>query len=448
MPQHENDISNWIEHLAGALNALAPAAVPRSDPALGISFVDFFPNTDLTATLEILRGHPLLNAVLVGPSTERDAFMAVMPDGASRIELRQLVGSLVHLTIKTDGKNAAETMHRFLEDGNNHQLQGHQITVFDGLQVDRRVDLGEGAFIAPLNRIEADYRLLDEKWHLWMENLLSTVSWAGLPDSMKHEMLHYRDIRTRRSEQRESPTALVMKLAWGPAVVPANYASKIGNQPRYDFSVDQRAILNLLSIAMRMPMIARSTFITVEKWMEDISYNFNLGSGMSSYLNHDARSEPAEMSQDDEGVLIELIHGWKAYKGASNTLDIAIRKFAGSYYRTDMFQRNVEDAILDIATALEVLYQLDGPEITYKLATRAGWFIGTGPEDRLQTFEQVRSFYGVRSNLIHRGSVPPKASLEQARNDGSELALKTLLELLRRGSLPGNWGRLVMGGTG
>ena len=449
MPQHENDISNWIEQLAGALNALAPTAVSRSSPALGISFVDFLPNTDLTAALEILRGHPILKAVLSGPGTENDAFMAVVPNGAFRIELRVLVGCLVLLATNTGDKNAAETMHRFLDDGNNQKLEGHQITVFDGLKLDRRVDLGDGAFIAPLDLLEAEYALLDEKGRIWMENLLKEVSWEGLPDSMKHEILHYRDIRTRRSERGEGPTALVMKLTWGPAVVPANYGGEVDNKPRYDFPVDEWTILNLLSIAMRMPMIRRSTFIAVDRWMEGISYNFNLGgSRMSRYPDHDRRTDQAEMSQDHEEVLIQLIHGWQGYKGKRNTLDIAIRKFAGSYYRTGDVQRNVEDAILDIATVLEVLYQPDVPEITYKLASRAGWLIGTGPEDRFQIFKKVGRFYRVRSRLTHSGKGPRNVSLEQARKDGSEVVLKTLLELLRRGSPPGDWDRLVMGCTG
>ena len=448
MTQHENVTANWIENLAGALEALAPAADPRYYPALGISIVDFLPNTDLTAALEILRGHPILQSALGGTSANQDAFMAVVPNGALRIELRQLVGSLVYLAIKSDGKNAAETMHRFLDDGKNNQLQGYEITIFDGLKLDRRVDVGEGAFIAPFNLMDADFRLLDEHRYVWLEDLLRTLSWESLPDPMLHEILHYRDIKKRREEQGGSSAALVKRLTWGPAVVPANYDGEIVNQPKYAFPVDQSTILSLLTITMRMPMLARSTFESVEKWMEDISYNFNIGSGMRGYPGHDARTDQAEMSQDDGEIFVELIQNWQTYQGKRDALDIALRKLAGSYYRTGIFQSKSADAILDVATALEVLYELDNTEITYKLATRASCLIGTGPEDRFQVFEKVRKFYRVRSGLIHRGSAPPNASLEQARRDGSELVMKTLIELLRRGSPPSNWDKLVIGCTG
>ena len=448
MTQHENVPAYWIENLAGALDALAPAAVTRWYSALGISIVDFLPNTDLTAALEILRGHPVLKAVLPVSSTENDGFMAVIPNGAFHIELRVLIGCLVNLSINTDGNNAAETVHRFLDDGEKRQLQGHQITVFDGLKLDRRVDLGEGAFIAPLNLIDAEYKLFGEQRHLHLEDWLNTASWESLPDSILHEILHYREVKTRREEEGGSPTALVMRLSWGPAVVPANHGGGIGNQPKYEFPVDQWTILHLLSVTTQMPMIPRSTFENVDRWMEGISYNFNIGSGEIGYPDQGTRNGQAEMSQDDEEIFLRLIHGWQNYQGKSNELDIAIRKLAGSYYRAGIFQRNVEDAILDIATALEVLYQLDNPEITYKLATRAGCLIGTGPEDRFQTFEKARNFYGVRSRLIHGGSAPQNVSLEQARSDGSELVMKTLLELLRRGRPPSNWDKLVMGCTG
>ena len=35
---------------------------------------------------------------------------------------------------------------------------------------------------------------------------------------------------------------------------------------------------------------------------------------------------------------------------------------------------------------LETMYGLDAPEITYKLGTRAGWYLGTNGEERIEIF--------------------------------------------------------------
>ena len=91
----------------------------------------------------------------------------------------------------------------------------------------------------------------------------------------------------------------------------------------------------------------------------------------------------------------------------------------------------MEDAVLDSSIALEIMYELDGSEISYRLATRAGALLGTAAESRVEVFQQVREFYKARSMLVHDGRVPKDSlnALAQAREAGADIARRTLREL-------------------
>ena len=90
------------------------------------------------------------------------------------------------------------------------------------------------------------------------------------------------------------------------------------------------------------------------------------------------------------------------------------------------------------------MYNLDAPAIAYKLQTRAGYYLGTSRDERLEIFDKVRDFYNARSALVHgSGGRRRRVDLEKAVSDGRWLALQTLLMLLREGCAP-EWDNLVM----
>ena len=105
-----------------------------------------------------------------------------------------------------------------------------------------------------------------------------------------------------------------------------------------------------------------------------------------------------------------------------------------------------EDKILDVAIALERMYELGGGEISHKMRTRASWFLGQDGEDRLRVMKTIAEFYGVRSEIVHNRK--RKASAERDRESfdtGFDLAARTLFKLLKEGS-PCNWEELVIAG--
>ena len=123
----------------------------------------------------------------------------------------------------------------------------------------------------------------------------------------------------------------------------------------------------------------------------------------------------------------------------------ALRRLTSSVARTGRFR--LEDSILDLSIALEMMYSIDN-EMTYKLGTRAGYFLGNDALERNRTFDFVRRLYGKRSDIVH-GRQTVRAELEQISSEGLELARDTLLKLLRTemtGDRNPFWNNLVMTG--
>ena len=73
----------------------------------------------------------------------------------------------------------------------------------------------------------------------------------------------------------------------------------------------------------------------------------------------------------------------------------------------------------------------------YKLKTRAGYFLGKNPEERMGILAKVDHFYDARSAIAHGPRKKgPNISFEDALSDGFGLARKTLLKLFCGGMPP------------
>ena len=105
-----------------------------------------------------------------------------------------------------------------------------------------------------------------------------------------------------------------------------------------------------------------------------------------------------------------------------------------------------QDRVLDISIALEVLYQIES-ELTYKLATRAGWYLGSSTNERVQIGKTIRDFYGFRSDIVH-GRRTRKSDLDHGiHGQAFNIARDTLLKHLSNRRLPDKpyWDEIVMG---
>ena len=122
-------------------------------------------------------------------------------------------------------------------------------------------------------------------------------------------------------------------------------------------------------------------------------------------------------------------------------LVLALTRLSTSLSRSSTLA--AQDRVLDISIALEVLYQIQS-ELTYKLATRAGWYLGSNTNERVQIGKTIRDFYGFRSDIVHgRKSDLAHGIHGQAFN----IARDTLLKHLSSRRLPDKsyWDEIVMG---
>ena len=97
------------------------------------------------------------------------------------------------------------------------------------------------------------------------------------------------------------------------------------------------------------------------------------------------------------------------------------------------------DRVVDVAKALEGMYELPRQNKSRKLQERVAGYLGTGAEDRKRIKERTRTFYDVRSDILHSrsGDVSPFRNAA-AFVTGFELARRSLFKLLREGP-PDNW---------
>ena len=107
-------------------------------------------------------------------------------------------------------------------------------------------------------------------------------------------------------------------------------------------------------------------------------------------------------------------------------------------------QYSVDDKILDVAIALEQMYELDQGEISFKLKMRAACFLETQTQARLSVFRKVGQLYNARSGIVHRRSKELSwTSKRDASEVGFDLARSSLIKFLREGP-PEDWNEMVL----
>lgn len=92
-------------------------------------------------------------------------------------------------------------------------------------------------------------------------------------------------------------------------------------------------------------------------------------------------------------------------------------------------------------------------EISFRLANRGAWLLGTDPVDRKKIFSVLKAAYGLRSKAAHEGKVPehvkvfkgePPTPTVYLLQDAAMLCSKAIRKIILCGEVP-NWTELVLG---
>ena len=290
----------------------ALAARAKHDPTASIEFKESYlqVNADPVEAMDILRQHPLIEPKLEGSG--RDVSVGFRVLGTTfRATLKGLVARLAKLSIKEGGKEAARRLHRYLTAGANETIPAYEITVIHGLIVKTRFNLDAGAYLAPYADARAEFGLPDEPEPFQKTNF---------PDA----------------------AVLVRGLEYGPGVAPPGDFDGLPNvQVAYRFPVDYRVdleqwfvdsklLVDLLSIATRVPLLSRTFHVRLARWIEEIDPNFAFGTRPSGGFISDVWPKGHEISKGDVDGFLEMARGWHRYLDKPDALKLAIRRLAAS----------------------------------------------------------------------------------------------------------------------
>ena len=446
----------WIERLAAALEYVAAEARPsysplppeirgpgrideywtvlhrgyralavraKHDPTASVQFVDSYlqVNADPLEAMAILREHPLMTPGLEGSGKNEGLRVSVL-SRQGRLDLTGLVSSLAKLSVKEGGEEAARRLHRYLTAGANATVPASEVTVLYGLVVKRRFNLHAGAYLAPYGEARAEFGLPDEP---------EPLSETSYPDA----------------------AVLVRGLEYGPCVAPPDGGAGLPHvQVAYRFPTDyqidlegwfddSKLLVDLLSIAARVPLLSRTRYVRVARWIEEMNPNFASGTGTSGGFVSDVWPGSQDLTEGDVDAFLELSRGWFAYPDRPDAMKLAIRRLAASFSRPGG-RFGQEDRILDVAIALEVLY---GGTTGHKLALRAAGLLGAAAEEQKGTYDKAKGFYDVRTRIVHLKAEPPSPEvLDRALQTGRDLACLSLTSLLSRGT-PVKWAAVMRG---
>ena len=279
IPSEASQDSDWIDRLAQVLDVLADSitAVRSNLPTLANSdyrslarqanrdanadlfFEEYLPKLESypSAAIDVFLGHPVIRRE-AEVSGGKPAFMMLTPPGAaSRVELDRLARYLTKTALRKGGRYAARILGEYLTLSEEKALPAQQIALFCGLEVDKRFEFGEGAFIAPYAEL-VDQGLLRER---------KEVPDEDLPD--------YRQMKV---------AGVVRELTWGPGIKPPMTSKTPIGEGIPDMSFpclgDREGlgvIVECLSVVTRCKLDILSVQYRGAEFMEEIEPSFKTG---------------------------------------------------------------------------------------------------------------------------------------------------------------------------
>lgn len=374
-----------------------------------------------TKTVDVLCSHPIVHSknYALGDSDQLDR-----REKESRIrdvlgtDMKTVLSQLFKMSLKDGSRQAARLLHKYLLQRNTNQVSVYAITLIYGLEVDRCIKIDNGLFLMPyasaseLYMLPTDYEQVLPIWR-------SSGSRSQAPQG-----------------PRESVAAFVRETTWG-------LSKEVS--PWKD---DDETVFSLASIAVRNRLDIRSSFVTYPRWMEHIDINFR-GVRSGSYRHGpEGYVGTGKLTGRGLATFLAMYRNWRSFQGDRQRMALIVARLAQAYSRYGRY--SFEDSVLDTSIALEIMYKIDNPDSTYKLAIRAAALLDAEPSGRVDTFVLIKKFYSLRSRIAH-GNYSPPTSRQQAdhfdglRRDGLDFAAQTLRALLDRG-IPENWDHFVVAG--
>ena len=342
-----------------------------------------------------------------------------------------LIDRVLKAANRTGVEEAVRTCDKLLTDARERNLPGYELTFFTGIKLTQRWDLAPGLYTMP-------YRLLLQ--HFGMRR-------GRARDYFVIEL---------DPKDEKSLSVLVSELRWGPIIVSSSGRTLKDPYPvemKLTYDHNPMLLVALLAVNLNCPLSVVANTVKAAPWVEGFlgdyggggSY-FDPGGGYFDPWQRGAVRKGTKVDPKNHKVAETALKHWDSFADANrNIMALAITRLSTSLSRTGTLAE--QDRVLDISIALEILYQLRQSELTYKLSTRAGWYLGSETSERLQIRKTMSDLYSLRSAIVH-GSQARTSDRDSAMYKRAlDIARKTLLKHLSRKSMPGDqhWNELVMG---
>ena len=370
----------------------------------------------------ILRSHPTL-AQVASPIIGWDQFWMVILNSGMSTSPADLIAGLMARAEELSGdpfRTAASELNAFLAPagagGSTGVLGGldvgYNAVLFYGLTLKERIDIGDGMAILPFEQVRA---FVDE-------NLVQELAPPGAG------FYRWRSVG-----------AVVKPFRWRPMFCRTGYEREKAVESPLPFFREAQIFLELLAVAHATPVLSLATLAhCIDQsagrllGLSDHSGNIDRGRSAQSFDRFDECPDP------EPKALAETREAFE-HRKSKRYASVApiVGRLSEALASDGRFANEVR--LVDVAIALERMYDLPQGKISRKLRNRASSYLGTDPESQARVKESVKEFYNARSDIVHSRSrnVSPQRNHE-AFGKGFDIAKRTLFKLLREGQ-PENW---------
>ena len=377
---------------------------------------------------DLLVEHPVFVTALPASdpsvaSGRHDEFLLRLPDRSGHAWTTHILGGLLARAweLPEDGfTTACYELHSLLDpdaEGTPGDLNvGYHVTLFHGLQFEEEVPITKDMAIRPFDSMRAFVN----------EDTLDGV----VPDLLT-------------SDASKSVGAIVKPFRWKPDILPLTDQCLLDPDYGGSFREDAEFLVELLAVLHGASMTSLATIhYCINRVASGLlgSPHFHSSCAWGRRVGTIDRSAPAV--GPDPAIMEQARNGFIAREGTRrDTYESVIARLAEALARNGRFA--LEDKILDVAIALERMYELDRGEIEFKLKTRAAYLLETAPGGRLQVFKGIGAFYNARSAIVHKpGRKRKKVDQRDAFSAGFDVARRSLVKLMTDGP-PSDWNEIL-----
>ena len=371
----------------------------------------------------ILRSHPTL-ARVVNPIVGRDEFFLEILNMGQSTSSADLVAGLMIRAAELSGacyRRAVGDLHTLLEPAEERAGRGklpdrldvgYDLVLFYGLTLKKRIDIGSGLAVVPFDQVRpfVDKRVVDD---------------LAPQSSMFYGW--------------RSVGAVVRPFSWRPVFSRPGYLWDREPTRPHGFFREAQVFLELLAVAHAAPVLS------IAALGECIDRSAARLLGLEDYCSNEYGRRSAERFDGFEecprlspDALDQATAAFEQRRGAQySELVPIVSRLSEALARGEGFAHEMR--IVDVAIALERMYDLPKWKISPTLQYRASVYLGTDAASRDRIKQSVKEFYDARSNIVHggRGNVSPQQT-HRSFASGFDIARRTLFKLLHEGR-PKNW---------